>query len=67
MLPRMTSATFGALLRPSGGLLARTLSSAAAAGTGLQFCIVGSGPAGFYTADKVCNNNWHTEKLRQAI
>lgn len=42
----------GALLRP---LNARTFAaaSAAAASSGLHFCIVGSGPAGFYTADKV--------------
>lgn len=59
MLPRLASASLGALLRPGGGGLARTLASAAAAaegGAGLQFCVVGSGPAGFYTADKVCQH-----------
>ncbi len=41
----------GALLRP---LATRTFATAAAAASsGPHFCIVGSGPAGFYTADKV--------------
>jgi hypothetical protein len=62
MLPRVAGAALGALLRPGGGQLARTLASAAAAGGGasggLQFCVVGSGPAGFYTADKVRGWVW---------
>lgn len=51
----------GGALRPAGGLLARNFAAAAAAAGpaaaaasgGLQFCVVGSGPAGFYTADKL--------------
>ena len=60
MLPMMARGAVGALLRPDvtpavGALLARGFAAAAAGGGGgLQFCIVGSGPAGFYTADKVC-------------
>ncbi|KAL4420950.1 hypothetical protein ABPG77_004579 [Micractinium sp. CCAP 211/92] len=41
----------GALLRP---LATRTFATAAAAASsGPHFCVVGSGPAGFYTADKL--------------
>lgn len=41
----------GALVRPLG---ARAFAAAAAAtSAGPHFCVVGSGPAGFYTADKV--------------
>ena len=54
MLPRMASAAASGLLRPAGGLAARGFAAAAAAAAaGPHFCIVGSGPAGFYTADKV--------------
>lgn len=50
----LASSAIGALLRPGPGLLARGLASAAAAAAaGPHFCVVGSGPAGFYTADKV--------------
>jgi hypothetical protein len=64
MLPRLASASLTALLRPANNSgLSRTLAVAAAqmaGGSGgdtsaalLHFCVVGSGPAGFYTADKV--------------
>lgn len=53
MLPRIASATAGGLLRPAGALAARGFAAAAAAAAGPHFCIVGSGPAGFYTADKL--------------
>lgn len=48
----LPAATLLALAKPGASAWMRQLSSAAAAGP-LQFCIVGSGPAGFYTADKV--------------
>lgn len=53
MLPRIVGAAAGGLLRPAGALAARGFAAAAAAAAGPHFCIVGSGPAGFYTADKV--------------
>ncbi|KAI3438904.1 hypothetical protein D9Q98_001319 [Chlorella vulgaris] len=64
MLPRLASASLTALLRPANNSgLSRTLAVAAAqmaGGSGgdtsaalLHFCVVGSGPAGFYTADKL--------------
>ena len=59
MLQCVGQGAWRALLRPTCALLLeRSLSttSAAVAGgaAGPQFCVVGSGPAGFYTADKVC-------------
>ena len=55
MLPRVAGAALAALGRAPPGLGARgfaAAAAAAAAATGPHFCIVGSGPAGFYTADK---------------
>lgn len=50
----MLASAMGSLMRPGAGLLSRGFASAAAAATaGPYFCVVGSGPAGFYTADKV--------------
>lgn len=49
---RLPTRLSSALIALAGKPCARLLSTAAA-GEPLQFCIVGSGPAGFYTADKV--------------
>ncbi len=66
MLPRIASAAAGGLLRPGGTLAMRGFAAAAAA-AGPHFCIVGSGPAGFYTADKVLGVSKRLIQLREAL
>lgn len=54
MLPRAAGSLLSALARPGSAMAGvRGFAAAAAAAPGPHFCIVGSGPAGFYTADKV--------------